>query len=1371
MPFVQRDPFTPEEAYTVGIGSQDKPDPAFVETLGAAFRYENLIGAGLSSAKMDLTGEELRRVEPGYNPFDEIEGYEEYADRFEHAYNPKKTAAIKTDIDRELEDKRTLDASGLTGFALSMGAAVLDPTILLPGGALVRSGKVGYRVGKTALTVAGAAGAATAAQEAGLQSMQQTRTKEESLMAIGGSVVLGGLLGAAGAKFFSKAEWDGLAKRLETELQDDVVNPGDVAGTIVQRMQSAGAAAVDNIKLDDLGVGGGRAAEAVAQATAALRVNPGVETMFSPSVRVREAYTKMVDNPIYSNMNMEGKSLGPDVENLVKIYQRGAMAEWLSSSKTLFKQAKKAGFEGTKSDFMVRVARAGRRGDVDEFGDEFVSRAAQEARAKIFDPLLERAKGAGLLPENAKVTTAASYVTRLWNRQKLIGEESRFRTIARRYFDEQLRQVEFKVEEITAAQKMIKAESARKKFMAASDSLAQRDAALVDRRARRNEWVAALGRLRGKRKLALTRRVPREVVSALQNIEENESAITSVKAARAAVKYDKTPALNTIRAAGGVKIGSVLDQELRAMGVTPKTRPGLFRRDRGLSDVDNFVRSEYDFMVDLPDGGNGYADRTALLDAIRDELAGNPLLSPDMRAILAGKEAAIRMAREWLEEVGLSPNAKVGEIRDFIKRVDFAERETDGFDAKVAKIEQDLEEFDAATDKLVNEREITAAEERAAKKALDEFGADMEGAIDLIDASPRIKLMLDYADAKRSLFEMQAKRRATNERVRKLGQVDRAKVTDDVAAELAAKRVDLTRLDAKIEKLQTRVEKLKPMQPKSADDLPFFVSSADRDDYLNEIVTSVFNNLTGKGNGDVPEWLVPTKRGPLKERTFNIPDELVEDFLENDMELVLRRYTRVVAADVELADKFGSPDMKDTFDGIRKEYADLRRKAKTEKERLKLGKREDRDIRHLEAFRDMMRGTYRQGEESTTWGKVTRAALTWNYIRLLGGVTLSSLADIARPLAVHGVRATMKEALPSLISGLRAARISRADARDLGAVTESVLQSRLATLADLQDPYRYGSTFERALSNASNVFSKVTGLGWWNDTMKTVASVMTQNRMAKTAMNWDGARTQDRAYLAMLGIDEGTASQIARQIKKYGVEEKGIWGANVSAWDDDFARRAWAAALNKDVDRTIVTKGVADQPLWSRSNTGKLIMQFKSFGMASHQRVLISGLQNDQHRLAEMMVLATPLGMLVSYLKFIERGDTEQAERLLDNPGLWVANGLDRTGILSIPFEISNTAEKLGAPGFVAASQAVAGDDDRGGSVSRYASRNKLGAVLGPSAGLFQDLATIAEQLSTGDLKKSGANAMIRQVPGGTLPGVRTGLHMWVKPELQDAVD
>jgi hypothetical protein len=999
MPFDLSSPLRPVR--TLGVSDYDRPDPAFLETVGAAFRQENLIGSALTSRSLSISDEDYFKVEPDYDVYNDIKGYESYADKFEQVYNRNAAQAVKADIDQEKKDRDILSASGWTGYALSVGASILDPTIFLPGGALFRSGRVGYDIGKTAFAVSGAAGGAAAIQEAGLHATQHLRTPEESFMAVGGSALLGGIVGAAGAKFLSRGEWDTFGKTLKSELESEVPNPDEIVNTLISRAQSVGASSVDNIKIDDLGVGSHKIAQAIAKATDAVRINPGVQTMFSPSVKVREAYQKMVDNPIYTKMNMDGGTLGPAVENLVKQYQRGSLSEWIRSGKKLYKEARKDGFQGSRSDFYDAVARAGRRGDVDEGGNAFVTKAAEEARDKIFDPLLKRAQEAKLLLDDVTPQTARTYVTRLWNRERLIAREPEFRGIAGDYF---------------------------------------------------------------RREIA--------------NVPKNK--------------------------------------------------------------------------------------------------------------------------------------------------------------------------------------------------------------------------------------------------------------------------------------------------------LPDFANKADMDDYVEEIVTGVFNNLTGRGKGDVPEWIVPIKRGPLKDRTFKIADSEIEQFLQNDMEMILRKYSRTMAAEVELTEKFGSADMKDTIDGIRKDYEVLRKEAQSEAKRMQLDKAERRDIENIEAFRDMLRGTYRSGEEGSGWSKITRAASTWNYMRLLGGVTISSLTDASRVIGVHGLRATFREALPALVSGLRGAKISRGDARRLGVVAESVLQSRLASLADLNDPYAYGSKFERYLSNASHAFTRATGLSWWNDTMKTVASVMTQNRILKNSLVGDYSKLNkyERAYMGFLGIDETMSQRIAQQFEKHGAKEGGILGANVYEWDDILAQRTYAAALAKDVDRTIVTKGIADTPLWMKTNWGRLIMQFKSFGLASHQRVLIAGLQERPHRFLEQMAMATSIGMMVAYLKFVERGEFDEAERLLNNPGLWIADGLDRTGILSLPFEVSNTAEKLGLPfGITTAAQKIAGDEDQGGTVSRYATRNKLGAVMGPAAGLFEDLSMIAEQMSKGDLKKSGANAIIRQIPGATLPGIKSAIHVGIKPAVHDAVE
>jgi len=137
------------------------------------------------------------------------------------------------------------------------------------------------------------------------------------------------------------------------------------------------------------------------------------------------------------------------------------------------------------------------------------------------------------------------------------------------------------------------------------------------------------------------------------------------------VQGPKTPVLDIVRAAGGVKIGSQLDQELRAMGLTPKTHPGLFKSTGGIGDVDNFVLSEHDVLRDngIPDSGNGYADRDAVLEALRVEAGGRgaALQTQDQRDQAAKLDEPVSVLAEQLEAAGLDPKAMTEqEIRDWV---------------------------------------------------------------------------------------------------------------------------------------------------------------------------------------------------------------------------------------------------------------------------------------------------------------------------------------------------------------------------------------------------------------------------------------------------------------------------------------------------------------------------------------------------------------------------------------------------------------------------------------------------------------------------------------------------------------------------------
>ena len=158
------------------------------------------------------------------------------------------------------------------------------------------------------------------------------------------------------------------------------------------------------------------------------------------------------------------------------------------------------------------------------------------------------------------------------------------------------------------------------------------------------------------------------------------------------------------------------------------------------------------------------------------------------------------------------------------------------------------------------------------------------------------------------------------------------------------------------------------------------------------------------------------------------------------------------------------------------------------------------------------------------------------------------------------------------------------------------------------------------------------------------------------------------------------------------------------------------------------------------------------------------------------MALGTLLGGMVSYLKLAEREGFEEADKLWDNPGRWIGEGLDRSGTLTLLFEVNNTIAKVtNAPMLIEGLSALMGDDPAKGSkmegrASRFATRNVAGALGGPTVGLLQDIVTAMDQMVRMDVKESGVNAFFRQVPGGRLPGVRTFVETQAKPFLEDTL-
>ena len=512
----------------------------------------------------------------------------------------------------------------------------------------------------------------------------------------------------------------------------------------------------------------------------------------------------------------------------------------------------------------------------------------------------------------------------------------------------------------------------------------------------------------------------------------------------------------------------------------------------------------------------------------------------------------------------------------------------------------------------------------------------------------------------------------------------------------------------------------------------------------------IIDSIMGTPQGRIPyeSMKIPRARGPLRERTLTINDDLIEEFLISDIELVARYYTRTMAADVEITRVFGEPvpdipnsgpDMGPAIGKITDSYQRLFAKAPDDRTRKRLEKRMRDDIRDIEAMRDRLRGTFGRPENPDAfYVRASRVMRDVNYTRLLGGVMINSIPDIGRVVMVNGLARTFGSGLAPLVTNLRKAKLAAKETKLAGTALDMVLDTRALSIADIGDEFGRHSRFERGTRSLANSFGLISLMSPWNAALKQWSGMITGSRIIDTsiALAAGKARKADIEKLAIGGIDRFKAEKIAAMFKAHGDETAGLRVANTLAWTDREAIEAFRAALQKDVDRIIVTPGVGDRPLWMSKELGKVIGQFRSFAFASAQRVLLSGLQQRDAAALNGLAVMIGLGATVYYLK-ASLANRETS----DDPAVWLSEAVDRSGVTGWLYDLNGILEK-GSRGTVGVSALTGGP-----TLSRYAVRNTVGAVLGPTFGLGESFFKVTGAAASGEVQRSDIRALRRLLP------------------------
>jgi hypothetical protein len=482
-------------------------------------------------------------------------------------------------------------------------------------------------------------------------------------------------------------------------------------------------------------------------------------------------------------------------------------------------------------------------------------------------------------------------------------------------------------------------------------------------------------------------------------------------------------------------------------------------------------------------------------------------------------------------------------------------------------------------------------------------------------------------------------------------------------------------------------------------------------------------------------------RGPLKSRTFQIPDNMVEEFLDNDIEDLGRYYLRNTATDMEIVREFGDLDLTIQKKEILDWYTEAQRVAKTEKERIKLKKQADADIRDIVAMRDRMRGVYAQPDPDNVWVRAGRVSRNLNYMRFMGGVVASSVPDVARIFMAEGIGKTFSKGLLPLARNINSFKVSSAEAKRYGVGVDALMGGRSQIISDVADYTQPNTAFERGIQYATDNFGRVNLMDYWTTGVKQLHAVTMQNSVIDGLL-----KGQVDKRLARLGIDAGNAQAMAAELKKHATKVDGVWLSNARNWDSPELERLWGAAIRKESDRVIVVPG-QEKPLFMSTELGKTIFQFRSFMFASTQRMTIAALQNQDHNALAGVLMLTSLGMMsYSFKQWDAKRD------IAEDPVELVIEGIDRSGALGGIMEINNTLEKLSSNNF--GMRPLLGVDI---PAARFASRSMSENLLGPTFGSFLDtsLRVANAGLAEDGWNESDTRALRRLIPYQNLTFIR----------------
>jgi len=487
-------------------------------------------------------------------------------------------------------------------------------------------------------------------------------------------------------------------------------------------------------------------------------------------------------------------------------------------------------------------------------------------------------------------------------------------------------------------------------------------------------------------------------------------------------------------------------------------------------------------------------------------------------------------------------------------------------------------------------------------------------------------------------------------------------------------------------------------------------------------------------------------------------EELLDGgFIMSDIFALQKTYARQIIPDILLTRKYGDPNglgVRFIEDGemsgfnpglitVANEY-NFKLIGKKGKARDALIKERDQVLTDLEASIELIRGTYGLPANPHAWSSVAmRTMKHYNALTMLTGFA-AAIPDVARTVMTSGIKRGFKtqfEMFSDFLDGGTIFKMGKKEAQSFGEAVDMVTGQRAMLFADVGDMFGLASKLESGLGKASAFnFMYVNLMSRWTEMAKSMASVTIGSRILEDSIRWTKGSLPDKwkTALSSSGINQDMARRIAVQFEKHGEKTKHNFMANTAKWEDEAAVDAFGAALNKDINITIVTPGLGDTPLWMSSELGSTFAQFKKFAISATQRMLMRGMQEKDLDFLFGSMLLMGSGMLIDKIYTEFRFGRDYSKQSLTTKLL---NAFDRSGLAGIYTDINKAIETL-TDNRIGIGPLV-GESKPFGSSNRW----KAGTIGGPTGGQIYNIFDILYDVGGNQYNHHTAKNVRRLIP------------------------